>query len=403
MASSDARTAANRRNALLSTGPRTGGGKANSRRNALRHGLAAVVLIPGEDEHEVARRVDFAQDSLADDDDGLALLLAERVGYLTTRLRRCFEHESAVAAQRSRAAIEAYDDARRADAEHLLDYIANDPATSRRRLLATPEGVDLLIASFELLRRDVDGLWTEYHADKYDFWTGRRATEAPQTRARGLTRLLLNGDAAGLRAAEVEAVPPERRRAWVEAELGRLIDAELAALRAHRPTLDHARFALERAQAGKRAIQGTDPAVALARKYEAAADLALDRTFAQLAAYRRDRRRPVPGEERAARRAEVDHEHADERRERLAALTPPPPPPPPPPQQLAAPESSPAPSPPPAATPGPDPAPASLGSFGREPIPPARPGGAVDFAIGKPPIPPADAPPGRRKRPRRAP
>jgi hypothetical protein len=41
---SEAKTAANRRNARRSTGPRTTAGKTRVRRNALRHGLAAVVF-----------------------------------------------------------------------------------------------------------------------------------------------------------------------------------------------------------------------------------------------------------------------------------------------------------------------------------------------------------------------
>jgi hypothetical protein len=41
---SEAKIAANRRNALRSTGPRTAAGKMRVRRNALRHGLAAVVV-----------------------------------------------------------------------------------------------------------------------------------------------------------------------------------------------------------------------------------------------------------------------------------------------------------------------------------------------------------------------
>lgn len=45
----------NRRNAQLSTGPRTEGGKANSRGNAMTHGLTAQkLLLPGEDPEEFA-------------------------------------------------------------------------------------------------------------------------------------------------------------------------------------------------------------------------------------------------------------------------------------------------------------------------------------------------------------
>jgi hypothetical protein len=51
MAISEAMRAANRANALRSTGPRTAAGKAAARMNALKHGLAgAAVVLPGEDD-----------------------------------------------------------------------------------------------------------------------------------------------------------------------------------------------------------------------------------------------------------------------------------------------------------------------------------------------------------------
>jgi hypothetical protein len=52
---SERRLAANRANALLSTGPRTQGGKAKSSRNALKHGLlSSQILLEHEDPDELA-------------------------------------------------------------------------------------------------------------------------------------------------------------------------------------------------------------------------------------------------------------------------------------------------------------------------------------------------------------
>src|SRR5829696_4299585 len=48
---SDKQIQANRRNALMSTGPKTPQGKAAARHNALRHGLLSrEMLVPGEEE-----------------------------------------------------------------------------------------------------------------------------------------------------------------------------------------------------------------------------------------------------------------------------------------------------------------------------------------------------------------
>ena len=54
--SSQAQIEANRCNALKSTGPRTPGGKAAVSRNALQHGLAALLVPPApEVEEEITR------------------------------------------------------------------------------------------------------------------------------------------------------------------------------------------------------------------------------------------------------------------------------------------------------------------------------------------------------------
>jgi hypothetical protein len=63
---SDRQTEANRRNALLSTGPKTPEGKAIAALNALKHGLLSRdALLPGEDEDALIHgSVDFASSVL---------------------------------------------------------------------------------------------------------------------------------------------------------------------------------------------------------------------------------------------------------------------------------------------------------------------------------------------------
>ncbi|HUK58224.1 MAG TPA: hypothetical protein VLV50_03255 [Stellaceae bacterium] len=92
---SDAQIDANRRNAQLSTGPRTAEGKDRSRRNALRHGLraASLVMAPGE---AVAEFRSFASDLHRDLAPAGAVeeALAQRIAILAWRLERAARLEA---------------------------------------------------------------------------------------------------------------------------------------------------------------------------------------------------------------------------------------------------------------------------------------------------------------------
>ncbi len=85
----EAQIEANRRNSQHSTGPRTEAGKEASRRNALRHGLAArtLVVAPGEDAADFAA---FAADLRQDLAPGGAFeeALVQRITILAWRLER---------------------------------------------------------------------------------------------------------------------------------------------------------------------------------------------------------------------------------------------------------------------------------------------------------------------------
>ncbi len=85
----DAQLAANRRNALRSTGPTTAEGKEASRGNALRHGLRAdtLVLLPSEDAGEFAAFAAGMQRSLAPADE-CEEALVRRIVLVSWRLER---------------------------------------------------------------------------------------------------------------------------------------------------------------------------------------------------------------------------------------------------------------------------------------------------------------------------
>ena len=88
--------AANRRNAALSTGPRTPAGKAASRLNASRHGLLArELLVKGESKANFAAFADGVRARLAPDGE-LEIFVVNRVISAAWRLRRALTAESAL-------------------------------------------------------------------------------------------------------------------------------------------------------------------------------------------------------------------------------------------------------------------------------------------------------------------
>src|SRR6478609_1391626 len=82
------RIEANRRNARLSTGPRSAAGKRRASRNALRHGArTAETLLPGEDAAAFERHVLTFLSDFAPATDAEAILVCH-VAELTWRLER---------------------------------------------------------------------------------------------------------------------------------------------------------------------------------------------------------------------------------------------------------------------------------------------------------------------------
>ena len=145
MPCSPAQLAANRANGLKSTGPKTAEGKAISRRNALKHGMAGRDRRPRQDAAEVARRPAAltGRDRPEDRDrplPGPPAGRADRPGRVAPP-PGAGRHRPRVA-----HAGEAFDEARIAEVDELVAWIGKEPATHARKLRSMPEGVDRVIA-----------------------------------------------------------------------------------------------------------------------------------------------------------------------------------------------------------------------------------------------------------------
>ncbi|WP_435011478.1 hypothetical protein P12x_002790 [Tundrisphaera lichenicola] len=127
MSTSEARVAANRRNALLSTGPKTPEGKARSRENAVKHGLTGEgVVLPAEEAVEVERlRRSFEAELQPSGEVGRTLV--RRLALLAVRMDRCVIQESAALAEHIRRSVEDF------DAEWPTEEGADDPDRERMR------------------------------------------------------------------------------------------------------------------------------------------------------------------------------------------------------------------------------------------------------------------------------
>ncbi len=136
------RAEANRKNALVSTGPRTPEGKHVVAQNAIQHGILAILpVLPSENVADWQMHRVGVLESLAPVG-GLELALAERVALCLWRLRRVAVYEAAVTAA---GMDEANEEAAGFDQERLEKI--------QREVRDTKGGLDLWRGGLELLKK----------------------------------------------------------------------------------------------------------------------------------------------------------------------------------------------------------------------------------------------------------
>ena len=213
MTCSPARLAANRRNAQLSTGPRTPEGKERSRANSLKHGLCSATVVP-EDLEALQERTTEWFFALKPQNDYQGWVV-DKIATISLRIDRAERMERRYRDRRSLKAELAWDDDARLEAERLGGKLAQRPAEIVEELRRTPCGCDWLISRWSMLAHAADvnanHTWTEDQAamafallgTPAEFRHGRQPGDALDEHGRVIEP---SGDQAALARREVDAL-----------------------------------------------------------------------------------------------------------------------------------------------------------------------------------------------------
>src|SRR3984957_8007946 len=274
MPTSEARSAASRLNGSKSVGPTSTRGQQISSRNSLKHGLSGQGIVIAEvDETEVDRRKTVLLQEMAPISTMGAILVGQ-MAMLSVRMDRGAVQEFAAVASRVRNAASDFDEARYQRAEDLLQGLGENPRGNLRRLFGMPEGVELMIQSWNDLRSDLNRegkpLWTAAHLVQAAGLLGIREQDARTSPIGQLSRGVW-GDFANAIDDESEDVDHEVSKARARAKLLETIDEEIPPLEELDDTLDFETIILDRAEAGQRSLFDPSKEASLARRYESEA------------------------------------------------------------------------------------------------------------------------------------
>ncbi len=146
-----AQRAASRANGAQSHGPITPSGRRSSSRNATKHGLSgAGKSLPPDMEHELLEEIALFRSQFHPTSEYEHTLI-RRAALGSLRSRRIADSLNALADERARNAIPAWDNARADQIAQLASSLFTNPARSTRLLRQTTEGCDHLADSWESL------------------------------------------------------------------------------------------------------------------------------------------------------------------------------------------------------------------------------------------------------------
>jgi hypothetical protein len=347
---SEKKVEANRQNAQKSTGPKTPEGKANSRMNALKHGLTAqsLILATEDAEHYDNRLGQWLDDFEPANAAERALIdLAVQSSW---KLERANRHERARASERVRHAADEFEAAEQIRAEEigrrllhdplnrcgsapkdertldlLEDWFKNDdPPVLHQKLFKSAKGVDWMLRQWVELSDTVDrsGYW--HYNDKFRALRlmGKRPQDAmdefeiamifvachaahpgpwPLWDELHQGRLGMDGKPLYmLRTQYLEGFKYEKKENAV-LDLKSIVKREMMKLNARKAELDPI-HAADKAEAGERALLDGSKETALLHRYQSACERTLLRSIAELAKLQKQRAKEEREEELALKK-----------------------------------------------------------------------------------------------------
>ncbi|HEV3165687.1 MAG TPA: hypothetical protein VGZ22_16790 [Isosphaeraceae bacterium] len=159
---SEQKRQANQRNAQKSTGPRTEAGKAQSRRNAWKHGLTGEgVVVSRPDKVRIKARVAELSGHLQPIDP-LEKILVARVAASSVRLEKCVTKEAAENTKCQKRAIKRWQAKHQKGLNAAVERVEQRPAEAVAALTSTSFGCGWLLDEWEALAGilDEEGHWT---------------------------------------------------------------------------------------------------------------------------------------------------------------------------------------------------------------------------------------------------
>jgi len=161
MSTSDRKAEANRRNAQKSTGPKTPEGKERSRRNGLKHGLAAKVVLPEADQAAIEKETQVLMEEILPEGQ-VETELVEQTAAAAVRIRMCQRIETETQLDVKRTAVTDWEHRKRNAIRAKASRLKEDPAELVEELERTAFGCDWLINRWNDLRRplEANGEWT---------------------------------------------------------------------------------------------------------------------------------------------------------------------------------------------------------------------------------------------------